>query len=313
MIKSRPMEKQDLSIGDLSEMTGISVHTLRMWERRYGSPKSKRLPSKHRRYSREEVLRLKAVAKAVEAGHRPNKVVSASLQELEQLLNLSLAYTLNLKEKITESQEGYLIANEYLINSWIEGARQYSEVTLNGGFHDEWARRGPLKFVTECAAPYVEEIGKCWERGVLTISQEHFASGLLSDFLGSMWRRLQERNNGSFCVLASLPGELCYLGLQMVAVIFAITGRRITYLGPNNPWGEIVECVKQSDSSLLALSISGNYNKGSAVKYLKRIRAGLYEDQRILIGGSGAPENLPGVIWMNDLNSLFESLNSNLF
>ena len=49
------------------------------------------------------------------------------------------------------------------------------------------------------------------------------------------------------------------------------------------------------------------------IKNLKRIRARLDEDQKILIGGSGAPESLPGVIWMNDLNSLFESLNSNVF
>ena len=44
-----------LSIGELSEMTGIGVHTLRVWEKRYGAPHSQRLPSGHRRYPKEEV------------------------------------------------------------------------------------------------------------------------------------------------------------------------------------------------------------------------------------------------------------------
>ena len=46
-----------LSIGELSGLTGIGVHTLRVWEKRYGAPHSQRLPSGHRRYPKEEVPR----------------------------------------------------------------------------------------------------------------------------------------------------------------------------------------------------------------------------------------------------------------
>ena len=50
-----------ISIGALSKETGLSVENLRMWERRYGSPKAIRLPSGHRRYTWAEVARLKLV------------------------------------------------------------------------------------------------------------------------------------------------------------------------------------------------------------------------------------------------------------
>jgi len=43
-----------LSIGELADMTGLGVHTLRMWEKRYGAPHSQRLPSGHRRYPIKE-------------------------------------------------------------------------------------------------------------------------------------------------------------------------------------------------------------------------------------------------------------------
>ena len=31
-----------LSIGELSDITGIGVHTLRVWEKRYGAPQKKK-------------------------------------------------------------------------------------------------------------------------------------------------------------------------------------------------------------------------------------------------------------------------------
>ena len=44
-----------LSIGELSSRTGISIPTLRAWERRHGLPMAVRLPSGHRRYSQRDV------------------------------------------------------------------------------------------------------------------------------------------------------------------------------------------------------------------------------------------------------------------
>ena len=76
--------KDYISIGELSEMTGIGVHTLRVWEKRYGAPHSQRLPSGHRRYPKEEVSRLKAIANALESGYRASKVVTATMEELHE-------------------------------------------------------------------------------------------------------------------------------------------------------------------------------------------------------------------------------------
>ena len=43
------------SIAAVSKLTGISCHTLRVWERRYGFPVPERSPSGHRRYTRSQV------------------------------------------------------------------------------------------------------------------------------------------------------------------------------------------------------------------------------------------------------------------
>ena len=47
------------NIGVVSRMTGISMATLRAWERRYEFPDSERTAGGHRLYSENDVLRLR--------------------------------------------------------------------------------------------------------------------------------------------------------------------------------------------------------------------------------------------------------------
>ena len=76
-----------LSIGNLARATGLSVDTIRVWERRYGQPKPIRLPSGHRRYPQETVTWLRRVSEALTLGHRPSEVVHLEDAELSKLLD----------------------------------------------------------------------------------------------------------------------------------------------------------------------------------------------------------------------------------
>ena len=49
------------NIGVVSRMTGVSMATLRAWERRYNFPNSERTSGGHRLYSENDVLQLRWV------------------------------------------------------------------------------------------------------------------------------------------------------------------------------------------------------------------------------------------------------------
>ena len=61
-------ESTGLSIGDIASRSGVAVGTLRMWESRYGFPHPERLPSGHRRYSEDDLERVRIVLRAREGG-----------------------------------------------------------------------------------------------------------------------------------------------------------------------------------------------------------------------------------------------------
>jgi DICT domain-containing protein len=58
----------DLAIGDVAEQSGIAAGTIRMWEQRYGFPNPARTASGYRRYSPDDVDRLRRVQAHRERG-----------------------------------------------------------------------------------------------------------------------------------------------------------------------------------------------------------------------------------------------------
>lgn len=59
---------EELTIREVAARTGVNAATLRMWEQRFGFPEPARLESGHRRYSEEDVERVRHVARDRAAG-----------------------------------------------------------------------------------------------------------------------------------------------------------------------------------------------------------------------------------------------------
>ena len=185
-----------LSIGELSNLTGIGVHTLRVWEKRYGSPLSQRLPSGHRRYPRDQVTRLKIIANAIESGYRASKVAKATINELNALMGFLPFEEEN--QGTNFSGKDQPVINKELLDSWIQMILTCNDDDLLHGFHDQWGRHGPLKFILNFVTPLLERIGIGWETGDLKISHEHFFSECLVGFLSEKWRQLNIRKKRIF-------------------------------------------------------------------------------------------------------------------
>ncbi len=295
-----------LTIGELSRRTGITTHTLRMWEKRYDSPKSIRLPSGHRRYLPQEIERLRAVARTIKLGFRAGKVVGGTLEELHNLMGFESKRS----SRVPHSTESDLLQQQYdsKINQWLDWISEFDEENLNIEIHREWGLQGPLSFITNLASPLITQIGKKWECGDFTVAQEHFATEILSNFLGNRWRRQNERKPGKTAILATLPGENHLLGLQMCAVVMSTTDWKIVSLGLDTPEEDIVATVNQCGSPLLCVSVSGWYGASRAKPILWRLRKELNRRTNIVVGGGGAPDNLDEIKMMNDFDEYYKWL-----
>ena len=292
-----------LSIGELSEMTGIGVHTLRVWEKRYGAPHSQRLPSGHRRYPKEEVPRLKAIASALESGYRASKVVTATMEELQGLMGLA-PFT-QPKTDFDSKKQDKLSSDKTVIEGWAQLIHAGKDDELLSGFHEQFGRHGALDFICDFAVPLLERIGNGWGTGELSITHEHFASECLVSFLSEKWRQMNVRKTGPMVLITTLPGEGYNLGILMCALITSITNSKIMYLGVDNPIDEIVDASKKYNPELIAMSISHKFDNVTSEKILIQLRKKIDADIPVITGGKGSPCNIEGVFYISSFEKYY--------
>jgi DNA-binding transcriptional MerR regulator len=289
-----------LSIGALSVATGVPVDTIRSWERRYGYPASVRKPSGHRVYPLATVPRLRLVSEALAQGHRAAEVVSASEAALESLLAALPRAPSAPKVGGSDSPKPTSGSLEQL-----SAIRGFDAQTMRHLFHAEWARLGPLRFLQERAAPLLREVGDAWATGDLDVRHEHFASACLGDFLRTVRAPMEDRAAGPLVALATLPGELHGLGLQMSAVVVAVAGWRALVLGVNTPIEQILALSREVPIGAVALSCAPPRRKTTA-EHLRVLRRRLPRRIPLLVGGAGAPalDARSGIASMPDLAAL---------
>ena len=232
---------------------------------------------------------------------------SYSLEELQKLLGVKLPLSAQILSPGEDAEESSP-SGQVKLEQWIEAVHRFDENTLSQGFFEEWARQGLLKFILNFAVPFIYQVGKGWETGELTVSQEHFASERLEHFLSGMWRRMNERKEGPAVLLTTLPGDPHRLGIQMCSVVTSLTEAKLVYLGPNTPCDDIVSAVEQSEASILCFSISPTMSPAKVENYLVEIRASLGKGVDMVIGGNGAPEGIPGIKRFDGFGEYFDWL-----
>lgn len=105
--------------------------------------------------------------------------------------------------------------------------------------------------------PAMYRIGDLWERGQVSITQEHLASSLSHDILRTITSQAPKMaQNGNRAVLACVADNSHYLGLQMIDNHLQIQGFQTDFLGPNSSTDAILHQIDRHQPGLVALSAS---------------------------------------------------------
>ena len=144
VIKAPEKNHTTLSIGAVSQATGIPVETLRTWERRYGFPSPDRSDGGHRQYNASIVEHLNLISRAIEQGHRPGQVVGESTEKLGELIELSETEEERRKEAVRHSAEVLeLDANrprdkQEIIDEWFTQIRRIDHENFPDSLERHW-------------------------------------------------------------------------------------------------------------------------------------------------------------------------------
>jgi MerR family transcriptional regulator, light-induced transcriptional regulator len=157
-------------------------------------------------------------------------------------------------------------------------------------------------------APAMHEIGALWEKGAITVADEHLATSLTHQVLTTLRPPIQLRPDGpgaGRALLAAVEGERHALGLRMAADVLDERGYETIYLGADVPTEALLQAVEALSPELVALSAT----MPEAIPALEQAAVALREGQpqvRVLAGGSAAAAGTGPWTAVHDLAALLE-------
>jgi len=278
------MTKAHYSIKAVSRRTGLSLHVIRIWEKRYGAVEPRRTATNRRLYSDAEIERLTFLRLATAAGHSIGNVAKLPLTRLKLLVAKS-----DLSGRDRHSENGAFSSAQTFHDSCLAAVRGLDARGFEEMLQKALVALGHQGLLRQVVAPLAQTIGELWRAGVVTAAHEHFLSAGLKVFLGQLAGQFAVSANAPRIIIATPAGQLHELGAVIVHAAAAQVGWHTTYLGASLPAAEIAGAAVQNRALAVALSIVYPEDDPHLPQELVGLRRFLPPETKIFAGGRAAP------------------------
>jgi MerR family transcriptional regulator, light-induced transcriptional regulator len=240
----------NLRIGELSRRSGVTPELLRAWERRYGLLRPQRSAGGLRLYSAADLERVRQMREHIAHGLAAREAAAlAARGDVEVAVPGDAAVAAAGNAGATTAAFDARAARDALTAAM----DAYDEPAAQAQVDGLLAVATVDALLTEIVIPYLHELGERWERGEVSVAQEHFASNVLRGRLLGLARGWG-RGAGPWALLACPEGERHDLGLIAFGLALRERGWRIAYLGPDTPLASIAETADLIRPTVVVLS-----------------------------------------------------------
>lgn len=276
-----------------AKLTGLSIDTLRAWERRYKAVVPER-SDRGRQYSREHIQRLSLLRDLVERGHAIGQIATHNEEELRGLLAARPAA----RPAPDEAADGMV---EPILQAFLE----FRYTQANEELGRLAALLSPRDLVYRVVLPLMRETGVRTHEKDMGVAQEHLVSAALRNVLGSVMRLYPSKPGAQKMLIATLSGELHEFGILAAAMVASIAGMDVILFGPNLPARELARAAEKTEAAFVLIGCCGDATQASDVEDLA---AALPPHTELWMGGKRLhqPETTRTIRTFADIES-FES------
>ncbi|MGB9639304.1 MAG: MerR family transcriptional regulator [Anaerolineales bacterium] len=233
MIKTLPQfqpgdEKLLYNIGVVSRMTGISMATLRAWERRYGFPGSGRTEGGHRLYSENDIFQLRWVKQRIEEGMQ-------TAQAIHALRLLDSQPPFPQPELKTQEHEIKKDIYEYYQNALLTALLQHDLTHADQIMNEALSNLSLEAFIPHVIVPLFYTLGIKWQNHEIGVDTEHLATNYIRQKFFTWMLSGPPPLVKKPVVLACAPNELHEGGLLILGSLLRRCRIPIAYLGQSVP------------------------------------------------------------------------------
>lgn len=257
-------------IGELARRTDVSPPLLRAWEARYGLLVPSRSAGGFRLYSEDDEARVRRMRAHQDRG-----------------LSAAEAARLAVETEIPGTEQAPAADLEKAATELRLALERFDEVEAQAVFDRLVASLTLDSVLGDVVLPCLHEIGDRWERGEISVAQEHFATNLFRGRLLGLARGWGQ-GRGPRALLACAPGELHDLGLISFGLALRARGWTITFLGPATPVETLAETAATLAPELVVMTAVTPKSFETNAEELRDLAA----EVPLALAGAGASERL---------------------
>ena len=270
--------KQDFTIKDLENISGVKAHTIRIWEKRYNLLTPKRTETNIRFYSNENLQKLLNIVLLNNNNYKISKIAKMSDEEL-----------------ILQSREMAFNSLNYdeVINSFKLAMFQFDKVLFNNTYNKLLLKMPFREVFKEVFIPFLDYIGLLWQTETLIPAHEHFISNLIAQKIQINTEKLQYNTTDSAktYVLFLPENEIHELGLLYLNYELTLRGNNTIYLGQSLPFNNLEHFIKSDKEFCFITSMTIMPYDAKVAEYFKEIDVALKDTSHQLIA-TGSKTNL---------------------
>lgn len=292
------------SISQLSQLSGIKPHTIRIWEQRYNALKPNRSDGNTRYYDNSQLRRLLNIVSLMDEGHKISELCVLPDEKLYQLV-------LDIHNDANSTGP-----SEYFISQLISAAMSYDEAHFEKVFSHCQIKYGMKDTYIKVIYPTLLRMGLMWATGSFPPSQEHFNSNMIRLKLSTAIDSLPPPKSTSDSWLLFLPeNEFHEISLLFSQYLIRLSGKRTIYLGGNLPFESISDAIQNTEPENLLFFLVHNNSPVETQKYLDNLSSLLPEKNIFISGNTKLIRQLKfekGIHWLESVEDLEKILRSDI-
>lgn len=172
----------------------------------------------------------------------------------------------------------------------------------------------PARILVDVVGPAQEEIGERWHRNELSVADEHAATAIAEEVVGSLTALRHPRPAGPHVALAGAEGEWHVLPARLLTESLRAEGVHVSFLGPSMPARHLRSFIEAARPDVLAVSCTTPLSLDGVVAFVQVAHdAGI----PVLAGGRAIPterraRTLGADLWAPDAAGAARALREDL-
>jgi MerR family transcriptional regulator, light-induced transcriptional regulator len=263
------------SIKKVSELLGIPAVTIRAWENRYQIITPNRSHGGHRLYSDSDIQILKWLKTQTEEN-------SMKIGEAVSLLKQGTLDGNSPDALPSHNTRTYDDFAGKLFGELVDLHTAKSHETIDLAFsifHYEDVFHRIL-------VPVLIRLGDEWEKGNISVAQEHFSSQLITQRILQILRVLPVDPQLPRALALCPEGEHHQIGLLIFTLFLRKKGWDVIYLGPNTPLSRLISLIGMKNISVVAVSVTDPKHVESMENWIRVCRVE-FPELKFVLGGEG--------------------------